>query len=302
MDVEDDFLRLMQGVIDNPERLTRAMRPLTDHVRRMYLPFPDQLAAVALRSPKTAALFFDRVWAGLDPTMPADVGFWSKTNREMALLLIAGIALTDEAAISAQLTIDTSDDDVALRHFSKELAEGIRHEHQLAIVPVYSMAADRDAEYHEGDRNALIAIVKGLNIVSETDLTWSQVQDVRADKQAVRSLRRMRHWLDREMLGKSRAYVEDEIAVRLDEYDRTLSKHGLASAVGTLATTLDSKVLMGGPAAVAALSYAGAKDWALAAGAAIVIGRVAVHIAENLLAYRDLKEQSEVCFLAELRR
>jgi hypothetical protein len=184
---------------------------------------------------------------------------------------------------------------------TRAISDSIRTAYEGRVVPVYNLPEERDAEYRAGDRAALVAVIENLEIVSEDDLTWEQIVEVRKDADALVQLRRLRHWLDRDFVGKSRAFVEDEIALRLTSYNESLRKHGLKSVVGALSATLDSKILIGGPAAIAALSYAGGPTWALIGGASVVVGRVAVHVAEKLIEYRELKNQTEVSFLAQLK-
>jgi hypothetical protein len=268
---------------------------------------PNESPAVALRSPKTAALFFDRVWGGLDMEIPRHIAFWGAgSNMEIgiaAMLAMMTPAADDRSADSTERDPEmNANADAHIPDATRVIAEEVSAARSSAVIPVYSSNEDRDREYAAGDRAALVAIVDDLQVVSEHDLTWEQVVALRADHQSRFHLLRMRHWLDREMAGKSRSFVEDEIALRLYNYERALQEHGVSTVIGTLASTLDSKVLLGGPAAIAARSYAGIGAWALFAGAGIVVSKVAIHFAEQMLSYGELREGSEICFLAAIKR
>jgi hypothetical protein len=96
--------------------------------------------------------------------------------------------------------------------------------------------------------------------------------------------------------------MRDEIAIRLDNYNDALRKHGVKTILGTLATALDAKVLIGGAAAVASLSYASDHIAAMVAGGAIVVGNAAVHLARALLDIQDVRDATnpEIAFVAEV--
>jgi len=136
----------------------------------------------------------------------------------------------------------------------------------------------------------------------EAALTWEQVLDFRKDKTSRDKLRRFVHWLDKDMAGRSAAFIADEITCRLEDYRAALRKHGIAAALGTLSSVVDSKVLIGGAAAVASLSYATDPRWALLGGSAVLLANCAVHVGRVLLDVRSVHENAkEIAFVAALQ-
>lgn len=89
-----------------------------------------------------------------------------------------------------------------------------------------------------------------LEVVDEEALSWEQVLEFRSDAAAKADYRRLVHWLDRDMVGRTYQYVIDEIGVRLEKYRAAIRKHGLQSRIGVLASVLEAKALW--PASVAA--------------------------------------------------
>jgi hypothetical protein len=287
------------------------------HIERLTIPARQETAAVTLGAPKTAALCFDRVWGALDPGMPSSIGFWAKTPPEERLLSWLAKQLEGQEGPAKHLR-DHPDHELSIRlssptstlvedpvvTLSRGIAQAITAKLAMSIVPVFDSRADRDAEFKAGDRAAIVAILQDVPVPVERELDWQQIEHFRNDREMCAAFRRFSHWLDKEMAGKSQSFIADELSIRLEHYREALRKHGIATALGVLSTTLDSKVLLGGSATVASLSYAGEPSWALAAGAAIVVGRAAVSIAQALLDIRIARKETspEVAFVAEVAR
>src|ERR1051326_942273 len=99
-----EYLRRRAG----GEAAAQTLALLVQHVDQLTPPSLSDSAAVALKNPKTAALAFDRVWGGLDSTMPTSTGFWVGTTiHEPAFL----------ATVATQLTRDKSGFNVDLAPF-----------------------------------------------------------------------------------------------------------------------------------------------------------------------------------------
>src|SRR5207244_674200 len=102
-------------------------------------------------------------------------------------------------------------------------------------VPIYESMGSLEQDYHLGSSQIIVAALQGLRIVNERDLSWQQIADFRNDHAAKTKLRRLRHWLDSTMMGKPLSYVRDELAIRLDDYEWALKKHGINTVTGTVA-------------------------------------------------------------------
>ena len=72
--------------------------------------------------------------------------------------------------------------------------------------------------YQKGNREVIIATLDDLDIVVEEQLSLEQVMEFRADDQIRGKYKRLLHWLDKEMVGRSPNFVRDEVAIRLDDY------------------------------------------------------------------------------------
>jgi len=302
------------------EHLRSRLVPWEIAVERIRLPSHGETCAVALRSPKTAALFYDRVWNGIENEMPHDIGFWCHTATEDFISKISyfGNELARHAnndserrqsdgLIAAALRTSFEDESRTVAGIycgmTRSVVEDLRR-NQITAVPLFDTRMARNAEYHAGRHDVIVGMLHNVNIATEETLDWRQVSEFRHDQISVMKLRRFVHWLDAEMVGRPASFIEDEITLRLEDYERALAKHGIATTLGVLEATLDFPALLGGAAATAALSYAGDPRFALLGGAAILVGRAAVSLGRQLLDLEIARSLTnpEVAFVAELRQ
>jgi hypothetical protein len=104
------------------------------------------------------------------------------------------------------------------------------------------------------------------------------------------------------MVGKPISYVQEEIGLRLHRYEEATKKHGVKLAVGTLSAMLDSKALLAASAAGGLVSLAASPVLSLATTGALMIGNVALHIANALIDHAEVKAEAagEIVFVCEL--
>jgi len=285
------------------------------------LPEPHETSAVAYLTPKVAALCYDRVWRGHLPDIPREIGFlgisdaeidfgfvgtahdaFKNLSRRDVAFALPYIRVTNWIADFIPPGASTREDIV--EGLARSLAEGVWATHGVQATPVFTSIARRDAQYKEGDRSVVVAVLQNLEIAREDRLSWDQVLEFRRDRQVAAKYRRLTHWLDSDMNGRSWAYIEDEIGLRLNDYRSAMRKHGIESVIGNLSTMVDSKVLLGGSAAVASLSYASDTTAAFVAGGAVVVAGTALSIAKTLLGLSEARRVAagEIAFVIEAAR
>ena len=281
------------------------------------LPASSESAAVAIATPKTAALVYDRVWGGLRYDIPRDVGFHGSSDSELELLAFAQIfnflkELSEDEDPTVRENAGAMRREFArrwqdlygsnpLHEASRLLADGISASHGVSVTSVYASTAALDREYRPGDHEVIVATLSALDIPIEAALTWDQVIEFRSDGSSRNKLRRFVHWLDKDMSGRPAAFIADEVSGRLEDYRAALRKHGISVALGSLTSIVDSRAVVGGAAAVASLSYAADPRWALLAGGAIMIANGALHLARALLDLRGVHDGAkEIAFVAAL--
>jgi hypothetical protein len=186
---------------------------------------------------------------------------------------------------------------------NRKVAKAFWMKHKRTLSPIYASRELRDCQYREGDRSIVAVALSNLEVVSEDDLTWEQVLEFRKDRDAKEKYRRFLHWLDRDMIGRSQAYIEDEIALRLGDYKAALKKHGIRTLVGTIEEVLDGKYLIGVASITGSMTLAGHPTLGGLAGAGLVVGKVGVKLVENLLDFDDAERgaNSEISWVYQLK-
>ena len=303
-----------EGVLD------RAVTPILDdsNFRSIY---QTESAVVAPGNEKVAALCYDRVWGVALP----QVGFVGRSSSEVALLmaqilsgrlgkqspqitleiktLLAGIYRNTQKMGSCMFGSAETDD--VLRARVRWLAAAVGNELQIPVMPAYESSMARDSDYQLGDHQILIPVLTDLDIASNELLEWPQIIEFRSDKDAQKKYRRLVHWLDAEMVGKPLSFIEDEIALKLEDYLYAMRKHGVKIVLGSISSVLDWKHLT---AAVATSLSAGVLTgdalWGALAAGAITIGKVGVHVAQSALSLDDVRRGpgSEVAFVHEVTK
>ena len=71
-----------------------------------------------------------------------------------------------------------------------------------------------------------MACLENLQIVNEENTNWQQVLEFRSDSESKEKYRRMIHWLDGSMVGKSESFIQDELSLRIKDYEAAYKKHG----------------------------------------------------------------------------
>ena len=150
----------------------------------------------------------------------------------------------------------------------------------------------------------IVAALSGLQVVDENSTDWSQVLEFRRDEGAKRKYRRFRHWFDAEMVGKSRAFIEDEIAIRLEDYDWAVRKHGLKTVPERWPRFSTRTRSSPAPAAAITVNVAAGHWWAAAAFAGVVAGKGLLSVGEMLIDWHNIRRSThpEIAFVHDARR
>ena len=177
---------------------------------------------VTIALPKTTALLFDRVVTPDPSELPPDVSLdIVSSGSGTAARTIEYEFNIDGAAISLSAAgtsiYDGSLPDEAFKSLNNEnvrvMAEVIT-QLGLQAVPVYGRMEACDLEYKKGDYSVLAPVFENLQLVEEKSLEWKQVLEFRRDEKALGEYRRLIHWLDGSMVGKSISYLEHKTSGR----------------------------------------------------------------------------------------
>lgn len=140
-----------------------------------------------------------------------------------------------------------------------------------------------------------------IPLIDTRSASWAQIEQIRIDQEAMRRLRRLRLFMSDNYSGKSKAYIEDDLGQRLDQYLQVARKAGLETVLGAFGTLLDSQLLAGGLIGSFISVLAGEPIFAaLSAGstALIEIGKASLQIRKNNAERKVQLEQNPVSYLS----
>lgn len=268
---------------------------------------PGDQGIVALVKPKTAALVADRVWlpySGQDGN--PDFGFgWTTPYAVRCGALLAIMRVTGNDGPPSERNVTLTLDGLKLAcMIQRDLSLEYSTRTGAVVVPLYDSVSHRDAEYQPGSIPVIAGVVENLAIVAEELLTWDQVIEFRRDSAAKAAYRQFVHWLDKEMVGQSAAFVTDEIAGKMEKYEWALRKHGLQTVVGALECTLDPKSIFGSSAiALTIETLAHQPLLSVLGGAGLLLGKAAISAATKLIERQEIMmSHGEIAFVQEAKK
>src|SRR5438270_11940490 len=82
--------------------LMKALEPLLHELDTPVLPDTGETAAIAFHNPKTAALLFDRIWGGLNSSIPQEIRFRGGGTVEVGLLFMTSLFFAADKASTTE--------------------------------------------------------------------------------------------------------------------------------------------------------------------------------------------------------
>lgn len=169
----------------------------------------------------------------------------------------------------------------------KNTVEIYKMKYNIDIVPIYLDPTNFDTEYNIQtieNKNAsplVILSLEFLDSIVEDSLDWGQVLEIREDKDSIYKIRRLRNWMNIELLGMEKEKIISILDEALYDYKKALNKFGVLTAVGGFTTALSgsSTILTG-------IS----KDWndILAGGLAVASGAF-LYTTNEYFKYKSVK-------------
>ncbi len=164
----------------------------------------------------------------------------------------------------------------------------------VELTPVYLDPIEYDG-VTRSQTLGLEVCLASVPTVLDAELTWEQVAQLRADRDAVARLNRLRRWFTTDLLGKDEREVRAILEQRLDDYRYALRKHGIQTALAGATSVLS---FAAGPTALSAIT---ASPLAVAAGGLALASGALAWIGTKLIERADL-ERSEVAYLYDVRK
>lgn len=143
--------------------------------------------------------------------------------------------------------------------------------------------------------------VAGLGLIDVNRATWEQIVEVRRDPKSRIQLQRLRSFLTEKYSNKSLAFIEDDLAQRISEYDRVRRKHGFELVTGSISALLDSSNLQAAAASGLAFAFLGGPWLGASAATVIELGKASLEFAKRRRTIVDWQDSHELAYVVELQ-
>jgi hypothetical protein len=142
------------------------------------------------------------------------------------------------------------------------------------------------------------------SIIKVDSVDWKQIMEFRRDKDAKEKLRRFRLFVNANYVGKSKAYVEDDILKRMDDYETTVKEWGFETAESSVNILVSSKWLLGTAGALISTLFGAPPAVVLAGapGAAIELGRLGIYLSKQCFMLRTTLKENPVSYLSYAKK
>lgn len=148
--------------------------------------------------------------------------------------------------------------------------------------------------------NDVAITIASLKLIDTNAVTLNQLIEIRKDPEAIKKLRRLRVFADENYQSKSKDFIEDDILMRLEDYERASKSLGLKTTSAAITTILDSKLIAGGIAGSFVSAYLQEPITAIIAAtgtAGITIGKIAIELRRQSLEKQELMANHPVSYI-----
>ena len=149
-----------------------------------------------------------------------------------------------------------------------------------------------------------IISVMNLNLIDAETLSWEHILDLKNDTASCRKLQRLRTFIRDDYEGKSKSYIEDDVLLRLADYEETAQEWGMKLVKSSFQVVVDSKSLLAAASSSLAAAVLGQPLVSLVAmggGVAIELGHIAIEIISGCAEYKRQLANHPLAYIVEAR-
>jgi len=145
-----------------------------------------------------------------------------------------------------------------------------------------------------------LVTLAGLSLIDAEKASWNQILEFRKDEKSRMALRRLQIFMRKEYSGKDKAFIEDDLLLRIEEYKNVVRDWGFETRAATLSNLVNSKMLLGGLGG-AVLSSLFGTHWVAAVSAAtgitVELGNVAIDLTKRCYSLASLRRDHPLSFI-----
>jgi hypothetical protein len=155
-----------------------------------------------------------------------------------------------------------------------------------------------------GNEAEIAVTLPALNLIDAQDAPWEQVLEFRRDKDSHNKMRRLRRFASENYSGKSKDFIEDDISLRIADYQEAVRTWRFETKYAAFTTLLNSKILASTVAGSLLSAICGAPLPAVGAalaGVALEVGRITLEVNKRKFALRSLMKDNPACYISEAK-
>ena len=140
-----------------------------------------------------------------------------------------------------------------------------------------------------------------ISLIDTGKTGWEQILEIRKDPTAIKNIRNLKLFVYSNYQDKSRAFIEDDIQKRLEDYHKTTKEHGFQLTLSALSTTLSSKNLLASVVAGLSTAFIGGPLIGVGTAAFIEIGNLAIEITKGYQAFTKIKNDHPLAYIIDVQ-
>jgi hypothetical protein len=148
--------------------------------------------------------------------------------------------------------------------------------------------------------NDIFLSLSSLPLIDTEKSTWEQIIEIRKDEKSKNNLKQMRVFLSTNYEGKSKAFIEDDLNIRLMKHRDAVDAHGLETKLTCLSTLANSKnIITTSSVAMMAilLGEPGLSTVTLMTGVCLEVANISIEIAKGKFNLTKIRRDHELAYV-----
>jgi hypothetical protein len=148
----------------------------------------------------------------------------------------------------------------------------------------------------------ILTFISGLKLIDGENADLEQIVEIRKDANARIKLKRLRTFLLEKYKDKPVQFIEDDISIRIDDYENVARKHGFELVTSSLGAIIEAKNIHAALGAGLAGALLGGPISGITASVSLELGALALTIAKGAFQYRNVLQSHETAYIIEARK
>jgi hypothetical protein len=173
----------------------------------------------------------------------------------------------------------------------------------LFEAPILMPEAE-DVERESGYDNVNLTLSE-LRLVDASKASWDQILSFRKDRTSTQKLRKLKTFFHKNYTGKPKAFIEDDINARIEDYECVIKDWGFETKISAFSLLLSSKTLAATACGTLASTVFQAPTIAAItaiSGACVELGKVSLYIARRRYGLQKILRDNPFGYIIEARR